>query len=236
MVDAWASKRVSTKRDLQSLLGNLLYVHKCVRPARIFLNRMLDLLRTNYDKTVITLNEEFRRDLRWFQNFLTTYNGASFYDHVRAYHLVELDACLSGLGGRWENLVYHLPLPQYYGNLGIAQLEMVNILVAIRLFASLWHRKSILIRCDNAAAVSVLNTGKARDPFLAAVARNIWLELAKQDIQAVYRHIPGKVNQVADLLSRWQGTQAQCVKLYSLVENPLWLPTNIKLLELNNDI
>ena len=149
---------------------------------------------------------------------------------------MELDACLSGPGGRWEKLVYHLPLPQHYGNLGIAQLEMVNILVAIRLFASLWHRKSILIRCDKAAAVSVLNTGKARDPFLAAVARNIWFELAKQDIQAVYRHIPGKVNQVADLLSRWQGTQCQCVKQDTLVANPLWLPTDIKLLELNNEI
>ena len=113
---------------------------------------------------------------------------------------------------------------------------MVNILVAICIFASLWHRKSILIKCDNAAAVSVLNTGKARDPFLAAVARNIWMELAKEDIQAVYRHIPGGVNQVADLLSRWQSTSAQNAKLKNSVANPVWLPTHMRLLELNNDI
>ena len=50
--------------------------------------------------------------------------------------MVELDVCLSGLGGWWENLVYHLPLPHNYGNLGIAQLEMINILVAIHVFAS----------------------------------------------------------------------------------------------------
>ena len=149
---------------------------------------------------------------------------------------MELDACLAGLRGRWENLVYHLPLSHHYGNLGIAQLEMVNILVAICIFASLWHRKSILIKCDNAAAVSVLNTGKARDPFLAAVARNIWTKLAKEDIQVVYRHIPGRMNLVADLLSRWQGTPAQSVKLKHLVANPVWLPTHVQLLELNNDI
>ena len=160
---------------------------------------MLELLRSNYDVNLISLTEDFRRDLRWFRTFLSKYNGASFYDHVKTHQLVELDVCLSGLGGRWENLVYHLPLPHHYGNLGIAQLEMVNILVVIPIFASIWHRKFILIKCDNAAAVSVLNTRKARDPFLAALARNIWMELAKEDIQAVYRHIPGRVNQVADL-------------------------------------
>ena len=40
MVHEWTGKKQCTKRQLQSLLGNLLYIHKCVKPARIFLNRM----------------------------------------------------------------------------------------------------------------------------------------------------------------------------------------------------
>ena len=236
MVDAWLHKCVCTKRELQSLLGNLLYVHKCVAPARIFLNRMLEFLRNNYDAYTIQLTHDFKRDLRWFSNFLSKYNGVSFYDHVRTHHVVELDACLGGLGGRWENLIYHLPLPSHYANLGIAQLEMINILLAIRVFASLWHRKSILIKCDNAAVVSVLTTGKAKDPFLAAVARNVWMKLAKKDIQAVYKHIPGKINQVADLLSRWINSPAQIVRLQSLVENPMWLPVQLNMLDSDYDI
>ena len=236
MVDAWTTKGVCTKRELQYLLGNLLYVHKCVAPARMFLNRMLELLRSNYDASVINLTQDFKRDLRWFSSFLRKYNGVSFYDHVRTQHIVELDACLSGLGGRWESLVYRLSLPHHYGNLGIAQLEMVNILVAIRVFAPLWHRKSILIKCDNAAVVSVLTTRKAKDPFLAAVARNIWMELAKKDIQAIYKHIPGKVNQVADLLSRWTNSNAQLTRLQTLVDSPMWLHTHVGLLDLDYDI
>ena len=43
-VTEWLSKDQCTKHDLQSLLGQLLYVHKCVHPSRIFLNRMLELL------------------------------------------------------------------------------------------------------------------------------------------------------------------------------------------------
>ena len=112
----------------------------------------------------------------------------------------------------------------------------MNILVAIHVFAPLWHRKSILIKCDNAAVVSVLTTGKAKDPFLAAVARNIWMELAKKDIQAIYKHIPGKVNQVADLLSRWTNSNAQLMRLQTLVDSPMWLHTHVGLLDLDYDI
>ena len=42
----WLGKDVASKRQLQSILGLLLYIHECVKPARVFLNRMLDLLKS----------------------------------------------------------------------------------------------------------------------------------------------------------------------------------------------
>ena len=59
----WSSKTYCGKRDLQSLLGSLLYVSKCVKHSRFFLNRMLTLLRDNYDKTKILTTSEFHKDL-----------------------------------------------------------------------------------------------------------------------------------------------------------------------------
>ena len=41
----WEGKSTCTKKQLQSLLGSLLYICKCVRPACFFLNRMLTGLR-----------------------------------------------------------------------------------------------------------------------------------------------------------------------------------------------
>ena len=55
-----------------------------------------------------------------------------------------------------------------------------------------------MIRCDNAALVSVLSTGKTRNLFFAAMARNVWLELTKADIQSVYKHLQRKANLVVD--------------------------------------
>ena len=81
MIQEWNSKTVCTKRQLQSLLGSLVYVHKCVKPAHIFLNRMLNLLRKRHYVKNIMLHEDFKCDLRWFIKFLPRYNGISMYAH-----------------------------------------------------------------------------------------------------------------------------------------------------------
>ena len=43
MVRQWLSKSVISKHQLQSILGLLLFVHKCVKLARVFINKMLQL-------------------------------------------------------------------------------------------------------------------------------------------------------------------------------------------------
>ena len=47
---SWETAHTCTKRQLQSLLGSLLYITKCVRYSRFFLNRMLGVLREHKGK------------------------------------------------------------------------------------------------------------------------------------------------------------------------------------------
>ena len=136
-IKEWLEKRSCTKRQLQSILGFLSYVHKYVKPARVFLNRMLDMLRSSKNAQKITLTSDFGHDVHWFAKFLPTYNCVNFYDHRSVDHVIDLDACLTGLGGRFGNMVYFLPLEKGYKECTIVHLEMVNILLAIRLFCSL---------------------------------------------------------------------------------------------------
>ena len=77
----WIHKYQCTKKELQSLLGSLLYISKCVKNSRFFLNRMLALLRANTTSKVITLDSDFKKDLNWFNQFLSTFNGISFFNH-----------------------------------------------------------------------------------------------------------------------------------------------------------
>ena len=57
-------KHFASQQQLQSLLGNLFNIHKCIKPAHIFVNHMLQLLRESYDKNTITMTPDFRRNVR----------------------------------------------------------------------------------------------------------------------------------------------------------------------------
>ena len=71
-----STKTHVSKKAMQSLLGKLLYLHKCVLPARAFINRILDLFRTNCHAKKIWLNDGFHKDIQWFLTFLPKFNGS----------------------------------------------------------------------------------------------------------------------------------------------------------------
>ena len=176
-----------------------------------------------HDKDQVALPPEAQRDINWFQKFLPSFNGVAIFDHRPIAHEIELDACLQGLGARWGSHVFAFPLPLGYQDYNIAHLEMLNILVALRVWSTCWSKSRIRIACDNEAVVHVLGSGCTRDLTLAAIARNIQLQLATWDINLQVIHIPGKENQIADLLSRWTLTDNPQDKLVALLPYHEWV-------------
>ena len=130
---SWVSKTYYSKRQLQSLLGSLLYISKCVKRTRFFINRMLALLSNNHHRDKTLLNQPFFQDLSWFNTFLCNFNGTMYYDKKFPSSQVYLDACLTGLGGHYDSMVYALEIPFGYGSYDICHLEMLNIVVASKL-------------------------------------------------------------------------------------------------------
>ena len=162
---------------MQSLLGKLLYIHKCVLSARTFINRILELFRRNSRAKKIHLDSGFHKDIHIFSS------------HFQWCHIPQ------------ESLnTPVLSIPGF--DLGIVHLEMFNIVIALRLWAKFWAHSYVRIYCDNMAVVQVVRTSKTRDRFLAACVRNIWFLSATWDIKLDINHIPGKHNTIADLLSR----------------------------------
>ena len=201
----WATRKYATRKSLQHLVGHLIYIHKCVSPARLFVNRVLQVLRNAPIRGRILLNEAFYRDISWFNTFLEEYNGCTKIHRVQDPHFsVYVDACLQGLGAYCNDKVYFKEIPECYKwLLNIVHYEMMNVVVAFRTWAHLWKDSSIQVHCDNSAVVSVLNTGISRDPFLATCARTLWLIKACCNIKVKVIHIHGKDNIYADTLSRW---------------------------------
>ena len=182
---------------------------------------MLEVLRSANNPGRIDLTPDFHRDIRWFKKFLPVYNGVSMYGHKAVDFVLQLDACLTGLGGCWGSIVYHLPIPHGFKSLDVVHLEMANIIVVVKIFARAWTGRPVLVKCDNQAVVAVLNSGKVRDAYLGVCARNVWYVAAVHDVQLEYVHVLGANNRASDLLSRWAYSLHNIQELQALVGNPV---------------
>ena len=151
------------------------------------------------------LTSEFHKDLAWFLVFLRQFNGITYIKKpdIPYNHTLHVDTCLPGLAGVWNNQVYATPIFDIYGiEFKIVHLEMLNLLIALKLWAHEWSHSVVKFFCDNLAVVQVVRTGKTRDNMLSLCLRNIWLITATHAIDLHIEHIQGRSNKIAALLSR----------------------------------
>jgi hypothetical protein len=211
-----------TKQQIQSILGSLICINKAISPARLFINRIIGLLKISPEQGFIHVGADFQRDLQWFMAF-HLYNGFTCFDNIVNVidYEVYVDASFRGLGWCFNNQVYKLNIDGHGQN--IAHWEALNVLLAFCTWANIVASRTIRVHCDNAAAVAIFNTSRGLDLVLHAIARNIWLLAASYDIKLVFQHIRGEDNHVADLLSRLSAMQNPVCKLYSyLNQQPVW--------------
>ena len=78
----WAlSQKSLSKNNLQSLIRSLMFLHRSVRPTRVFTNRLLTTLR-NMGLNPVSVDDHIKQDLQWFLHFAPWYNGSLVYWHI----------------------------------------------------------------------------------------------------------------------------------------------------------
>lgn len=203
-------KRKITLRDLQSLIGLLNFACTVIMPGRVFLRRLINLtigVKRPYYK--ISLNNEVRRDLLVWKQFLDTYNGKTMFlqeawlssDVLKFY----TDAAQSlGYGIIFNRKWAYGEWPDRWKNKNIAILELFPIVLGL----ALWHdelaNKKILFYTDNESVVQVINNQTSKDQSLLSLVRFLVLTCLKHNILFRARHIRGRDNTLADRLSRLQ--------------------------------
>ena len=205
LLNEWRHRTKATLPQLRKLLGKLFHIGQTCKPARLFVSRMLETLRAAPRVGTIGLSDSFQRDITWFLSFLPMYNGLHLLQPSPPTFTVEVDSCLTGCGGFCDGYFYHTQFPPFITqqDLAIHQLEMLNIVIAVKLWHENWPHARVRVLCDNASAVAVLNSGRGRDPFLLRCAREIWLLSALHDFQVEAIHTPGTQLTIADSLSRY---------------------------------
>ncbi|MEW8547203.1 MAG: reverse transcriptase domain-containing protein, partial [Candidatus Thiodiazotropha sp.] len=209
MVFEWLKKDTATLKELQSLLGKLNFVAHCVKPARIFICRLLNWLRRIQNKSnAQPIPLEAKKDLEWWSHFLPIYNGISMMD-VEDWsspdEVLSCDACLTGCGAWFEGNFFHCEFPSFImnQNLHINALELLTIVVAVKIWGSALKGKKVVVNCDNSTSCRVLNTGFSRDCFLQSCLREICYFAAINEFQIKASLLSSSENRLADNLSRW---------------------------------
>ena len=209
LFEQWLTKRTATKTSIQSLVGKLIFVSKCVRQSRVFIARILALLgKLKHNHHHANLTAEFRKDLMWWRHFLREYNGQSMINTAQWTSLDEVfstDECLTGCGGLFDVYYFHAVFPSFISEqtLDISLLELLTIVIALKLWGARWAGLRLTVRCDNEAAVTVVNTGRCRNSFMNSCLREICYIAAIYEFEVRAVHVPGVFNKLADVLSRW---------------------------------
>ena len=77
-VDMWLSKKVCTRRELESLIGTLQHACKVIKPGRSFLRRAIALLSVAKRRHHhIRLNTDFQSDMMWWKVFASHWNATA---------------------------------------------------------------------------------------------------------------------------------------------------------------
>ena len=206
VLETWRGRIRATKNQTQSLLGLLQFVASVSPPVRVYTNRMLQCLREMPDRGSSSLSLGFKRDLDFFLRLLPTYNGVRVLgkQEIDYQDRLELDACLTGCGATTGGQYYAEVFPDFVLEKGhnIARLELLNVVVATKVWKKQWSGKRVLVLCDNTNACLAIQSGRSRDDFVQSCIRELFLVTASKDIELCARHCPGRQMGRADALSR----------------------------------
>lgn len=213
IISSFMVRKSCTKRELLSLLGHLNFACRVVHPGRSFISYLLTL-----STSVTALHHhvhftaECRSDLSMWLKFLKDWNGVSLFlqsDFTKAADMEFFtDATPSGFGGYFAGHWFNGKFPQHFIPKGtvssMALCELYPIVVAAVLWGHMWSQKQIIVNCDNAATVDIINKGRSKIPFIMKFVRRLVYCTMVNNFTLRAKHIAGKTNLIADALSRFQ--------------------------------
>ena len=213
LIQLFLQRKKVSLRELQSLVGLLNFTCSVVVPGRTFLHRMINLTVGIRSPThLIRLTRAVKDDLKLWLEFLTTYNGKSFFldfHWLSSTHL-HLYTDASGslgygavFGGKW----LYGPWPANWTSKNIIVLEMFPIVISMILWADELADKCVTFHTDNQALSEVINKKSTKDKELLVLLHALVLSCLKHNILFKAVHIPGVLNTEADALSRLQVTK-----------------------------
>ena len=153
---------------------------------------------------LVPVSDTLHRHAAWFVHYARQCNGRILLKEVWPIFELQCDACPEGGGGFSSQYYYSCQYPPSLSKEHhISQKEPLNNVLALKsLTPSDLRCAEVVITTNNSAEMHTLNTGKTKDPVLAACSRELWLFAALRELTITVNHAPGATLVLSDALSR----------------------------------
>ena len=201
-------RRVAPARVLMSLLGMMESLSPLIPLQRLHKREFQRQFRARWSQTTGQWSDlvELRpwlsasttqwRDFRWLRTGLPITLPPPETEMFT-------DASHYGWGAHLAHLTASGPWSVEQASMHINALEMEAVVRALPEFAAQMRLSHVLLCTDNTTVACYLNKqGGARSRVLSEMAESLLLWCHEQEISLTARHVPGKINIVADQLSR----------------------------------
>lgn len=197
-------------REFLSMLGSLNAAADLVQLGRLHMRplqfHLLACWKPHRDSLdfPIPINHSCRVGIKWWMNPSIYSAGIPLVVPSPDFHLFS-DASHSGWGAHLEPLGLFVqglwdPVSQ---DLHINNLELRAVFLALRHFQCIIGNSCVMIATDNSTVVAYIKKqGGTHSPSLCMLVWELLYWCHHRDIQILVRHIPGKLNVLADGLSR----------------------------------
>lgn len=165
----FCSRKSVTLKELQSLIGLPNFACCVVVPGRAFLRRLIDLTRGIRKPTHhVRLTKECKNDLNVWLEFLSVYNGKSFFLGSRWATSKNLNLFTDAAGSLGYAAIFGKhwcfgEWPSAWKQFNITILEFFPIVLAIEIWGPLMRDKCIVFFSDNQAVVEIINRQTSKD-------------------------------------------------------------------------
>lgn len=214
LVRDWQQRRDCSHAELDSLIGHLSFASRAVLHARPFTRRFIELLKRHSHFGRIKLSDECIEDLRWWELFLTSFNGVSAlldegWQRAEDFRLFTDASTSFGWGAVWgDHWAFDSWSKEDRANAtatsreSTSWLEMAAVLNASRLWGFAWRHRKITFVVDCESVALAFTFGRSKDAKLNELIRSqhlLELEFGfATKIVFVHRYL----NELADALSK----------------------------------
>ena len=204
---SFKDKKRASLHQLQCLVGKLAFCSRVVQGGRIYLQRILDIMRPlRHKHHKVKLSADFRADIQWWLSYMGSKNFKPFARFFTKSFYIETDASNRAgaaiiRGSDWLYIDWSRDIPAV-AHQHINVKETMAALLALITWAPQLRDSKVVILTDNICTKATLNKGTCQNTFLMQYLRLLCSLSSLYNFQVFCNYVPGVQNILADCVSR----------------------------------